>query len=75
MRATVRSARPLSEDAVSRLKTQLETSTGKTVLLDEEVDPSIIGGMVTQVGNLVFDGSVATALSRIRQRLVADHIS
>lgn len=75
IRATVRSARPLSPEAVNRLKSELESSTGKAVILTEESDPSLIGGMVTQVGNLVFDGSVATALDRIRQRLVAEHIS
>lgn len=75
IRATVRSARALSPEAVARLKTQLESSTGKSVILTEEADRSLIGGMVTQVGNLVFDGSVATALDRIRQRLVAEQIS
>jgi F0F1-type ATP synthase delta subunit len=34
------------------------------------VDPAIIGGMVARVGGIVYDGSVATQLHNIRQRLV-----
>ena len=38
----------------------LEASTGKTVQIDFQVDPSLIGGMVAQVGDISYDASVRT---------------
>ncbi len=71
-RATLTSAAPLDATIESRLKGALEKQTGKTVILDKKIDPSLIGGVVAQVGDLVFDGSVRTKLQRIREELLAD---
>lgn len=72
IRATVRSARPLEPGVELKLKAVLEKRTGKTVILDKEEDPELIGGIVTQVGDLVYDGSVRTQLQNLRQQLLAD---
>jgi len=37
-----------------------------------EIDPSLIGGVVAQVGGLVFDGSLRTQLERLRNNLTKD---
>ena len=66
MKATITSARPLATDSVAKLKAALERSTGKTILVDQKVDPSLLGGVVTQVGTYVFDGSVKSQLERMR---------
>ena len=71
-RATVTSASPLDPAVESRLKGALEKQTGKTIILDKKIDASLIGGVVAQVGDLVFDGSVRTKLQRIREELLAD---
>jgi F-type H+-transporting ATPase subunit delta len=71
MKATITSAKPLPLDAVAKLKAALEKSTGKTMVVDNKVDPSLIGGVVTQVGTYVFDGSVKTQLERMRAALRA----
>jgi len=68
-RATVRSAAPLQDQDLAQLRGLLEKMTGKTVLLEHEVDPGLIGGVVTKVGGLVFDGSLKTQLGRIHERL------
>jgi F-type H+-transporting ATPase subunit delta len=34
------------------------------------VNPEIIGGVVTRIGSTVYDGSVATQLARVRDRLM-----
>ncbi len=69
VRATVRSAAPLEQADLDHIRRLLEQRTGQTVLLDHEVDPALIGGLVTKVGGMVFDGSIKTQLGRIHERL------
>ncbi len=71
-RATVTSAAPIDPTTEGRLKAALEKQTGKAVILDKRVDASLIGGLVAQVGDLVFDGSLKTQLEQLRQDLLAD---
>ncbi|MEO6950910.1 MAG: ATP synthase F1 subunit delta [Polyangia bacterium] len=71
-RATITSAAPLDPAIESRLRGALEKHTGKTVLLDKKVDPSLIGGVVAQVGDLVFDGSVKHQLEELRTELLSE---
>ena len=52
----------------------LEARTGKHIEIQEEVDPSLIGGAVLRIGDTIIDGSVAGHLRRLRQRLVGSHI-
>ncbi len=70
VRATVTSATELSKGDCDRIKAQLEKTTGKTVVLETAVDASLLGGVVARVGNLVWDGSVQTALSSMREQLL-----
>jgi len=68
----VTSARPLDPALELRLKTALEKSSGKVVLLEKKEDPSIIGGLVTQLGDTVYDGSVRTQLAQLREELLSE---
>jgi F-type H+-transporting ATPase subunit delta len=72
MRATVTSARPLDPMLETRLKTALEKSSGKVVLFDKREDPAILGGLVTQLGDTVYDGSVRTQLQQLREELLSE---
>jgi F-type H+-transporting ATPase subunit delta len=72
VRATVTSARPLDPQLELRLKTALEKSSGKVVLLEKKEDPSIIGGLVTQLGDTVYDGSVRSQLAQLREELLSE---
>ena len=72
VRATVTSARPLDPALEARLKSALEKQSGKTVLLDKREDPSIVGGLITQLGDLLYDGSVRTQLQKLREQLLED---
>jgi F-type H+-transporting ATPase subunit delta len=69
IRPTLASGLPLSEGQVDEIRGALEKSTGKKVLLKVEVDPSLIGGVVTKIGDKLFDGSVRTQLNRIEDIL------
>lgn len=69
IRPTLTSGMPLADNQVADIKSALEKSTGKNVVLKVEVDPSLIGGVVTKIGDKVFDGSVRTQLTKIEDIL------
>ena len=66
----VTTAAPLATDKASALQARLAELTGRTVQLSTTVNPSIIGGVVTQIDSTVYDGSVTRQLARMRARLV-----
>jgi F-type H+-transporting ATPase subunit delta len=70
MRGTVTTALPLEPDKVRALEQGLAQATGRTVVLEPRVDPSIIGGVVTRLGSTVYDGSVVTQLEKMKQTLI-----
>ena len=70
VRAEVTTAAPLSQDRATQLQARLAQVTGRRVTMTTHVDPAIIGGVVARIGSTVYDGSVATQLSKIRERLV-----
>ena len=67
--AEVRSAVPLSDDQRDRLAKALNEATGKQVEVKVVVDPSVLGGIVAQVGDTVIDGSVRSRLDQLRNAL------
>ena len=67
--ARVRSATPLDEQQQKRLVKTLEALSGKKVDMAVEHDPSLLGGVVAKVGDVLYDGSLRTQLERIRQDL------
>jgi F-type H+-transporting ATPase subunit delta len=69
VRATVTSAKPLSDEELRRVREALAAATRRTIVLDSRTDPKIVGGLVTQVGPKVWDGSIKTQLERLRREL------
>ena len=67
--ATVRSAVALSDEQRSRLATALASRLGTEVDVRVIQDPSVVGGLITTVGDTVIDGSVRTRLARLRETL------
>jgi F-type H+-transporting ATPase subunit delta len=67
--AEVRSAVPLSDEQRDRLAKALNEATGKQVEVKVVVDPSVLGGIVAQVGDTVIDGSVRHRLGQLRDLL------
>ncbi len=64
--AEVRSAVPLTDDQRKRLAEALGEATGKQVEVKVVVDPSVMGGIVAQVGDTVIDGSVRNRLDKLK---------
>jgi len=69
VRANVAAAVRLSDDAVEKIRVSLSKKTGKTIILDIEEDPTLIGGVVTRVGDIVLDGSIKTQLENMKESL------
>ena len=66
LKAEIISAESLSETDMGRIKDSLYKATGKEVELTVIIDPSIIGGLITIIGDKVFDNSVKTQLEKIQ---------
>ena len=69
-RATVSTATELTADMQKTVQEALEASTGKTVQIDFQVDPGLIGGMVAQVGDISYDASVRARLEDLQSALI-----
>jgi F-type H+-transporting ATPase subunit delta len=67
--ARVTSAVPLTADQEQRLTDVLSRLYGRTVGLQITVDPSVLGGLIVQVGDEVIDGSISHRLEAAERRL------
>ena len=72
VRAELSTAVAIDEHARGQIAAALGKALGRQVTMTERVDPSLVGGFVARVGSVVFDGSVARHLERIRERLLAE---
>jgi F-type H+-transporting ATPase subunit delta len=69
LRGEVTTAVPIAADTVRALEQGLGQATGRQVVLESRVDPSIIGGVITRLGSTVYDGSVTTQLQKMKEAL------
>jgi F-type H+-transporting ATPase subunit delta len=69
--ARVRSAVPLTKEERAVLKERLRKRFGQEFLLQLEVDPALIGGVVVGVRDQIIDGSVASKLDALKEHLQA----
>jgi F-type H+-transporting ATPase subunit delta len=70
VQVSVRSARELSEDDRTAITSALEARLAKRVRLEVSTDASLIGGIVVQEGDTVYDGSVSNKLASLRERML-----
>ena len=62
-------ASPLGQDMMERVRAALHAISGKEVILHEETDPALIGGVRVELEGRVYDGSVRTQLEKMRERM------
>ena len=67
--ASLISAVELPSETIAKIKKSLSEMTKKEIKLDVDQDPSLIGGIVTKIGDLVLDGSIKTQLLNMRESL------
>ena len=60
----------MSDQQRQNLKKDLEKELNKKVMLNESVDPALLGGAVLRYGDTVVDGSVKQQLSLLAQALI-----
>ncbi len=70
VRVTVRSAAPLATDQIDKLRRELRDTFHKEPVLATDIDPDLLGGLVVQMGDWVFDGSVRTRLENIKNQIL-----
>ena len=69
--AEVTTASELPETYFAKLQATLEKSLGKKVSIVKKTDPTLVAGVVTRIGDKVFDGSVRSSLRQLEDRLLA----
>ena len=69
IRPVIRTAFALDAGQVASIQSALEKKSGKKVIPQVTVDQSLLGGVVTQIGDTAFDSSVKTQLKRIQDIL------
>ena len=67
--ARVTTARPVAPDVQQTLQTKLRDLTGKSVRIEFDTDPEMIGGLVTRIGSTIYDGSVRNQLENIKEKM------
>jgi F-type H+-transporting ATPase subunit delta len=67
--AKVVSAAALDSALAERVRAQLKGMSGKDVVMKQEVDPSLLGGMMVELEGKVYDGSIRTQLDKMKQRI------
>ena len=69
--ATVTSATQLDKDELAAIRSRIGELTSGKVEMTTNVDPSILGGVIIQLGDQLIDGSVRGRLERLRNQLAA----
>lgn len=69
LEVTATTVRPLSEALRQKLVEKLQSVSGKSIILREKQDKSLIGGIVLRYGNTQIDSSVKTKLDRLKLQI------
>ena len=67
--AQVTSALPLDDEERASITRQLESMTGKRIIMNEQLDASMLGGVIARVGDTLIDGSVRRRLELLRRQI------
>lgn len=68
----VTTAEAMSDTIAAEVRKAMTEATGKEVVLQADVDPSLIGGMIARVGGKVYDSSIRSRLRDLERTLVAN---
>ena len=68
--AEVTAPQELDDAAQEELRAQLAAATGRQVRLHTRIDPGVLGGLVTRIGDVLYDGSLRHQLARMRSRMM-----
>jgi F-type H+-transporting ATPase subunit delta len=74
VRVMVSTAEPLTADAEQIIAQEIRTRLHLQPMIEKQIHPDLIGGIVLRVGDRVYDGSIATQLKRLREQMVTRSI-
>ena len=74
-RVYVTSAHSLSDANTDRLKTALNKILGKTILIDTQVDESLIGGVMLRIGDQVADDTIRNRLDILKRTIEKEEVA
>jgi len=72
MRVQVLSAVPLLAEQAEKLRRELRETIYREPVLEPKVDPDLLGGMIVQLGDWVYDGSVRTRLQQLKNQILME---
>ncbi|HEY2762358.1 MAG TPA: ATP synthase F1 subunit delta [Pirellulales bacterium] len=75
MRVLVSTAEPLDDAAEQAIAQEIKNRLHIQPVIDKQVRPELIGGMVLRIGDRVYDGSIATQLGKLREQMVTRSIN
>jgi F-type H+-transporting ATPase subunit delta len=70
LKAVVETARPLSRESSKRLDDALTAASGRPIVLVEQLNPELIGGVRVHIGDRILDGSIAGRLKQVRDAIL-----
>ena len=70
VKAQLASAKELSESEINNIKDELSKNFSSKIKLNYKFDPSLIGGLVVQVGSTMVDTSIKNKLKQIENRMI-----
>ena len=70
VKAKLVAAKQLNENEVNKIKDELSKDFTKKVKLDYKYDPSLIGGLIIQVGSLMIDTSIKSKLKQLEIKMI-----
>ncbi|MDX1333414.1 MAG: ATP synthase F1 subunit delta [Robiginitalea sp.] len=68
--ATVLTAVPLNANLEKKILKQLRDITGREVVIENKIDPELIGGFILQMGDLEYNASISNKLGNLKRELV-----
>ena len=68
------SAAELPPETEKKIAARVQEATGRRVELARRVDPSILGGLVLRIGDVIVDGSVQARIRQLRRRLATAEV-
>ena len=70
MKAKLVAAKQLNNDEVNKIKDELSKDFTNKVKLDYKYDPSLIGGLIIQVGSVMIDTSIKSKLKQLENKMI-----
>ncbi|MFH1464619.1 MAG: ATP synthase F1 subunit delta [Pseudomonadota bacterium] len=73
LRAVCTAARPLAPALLEEVRQRLSEATGAEVILGTHTDPSLLAGLVVEIGGVVYDASLRSRLAELQHALLTNH--